>query len=66
MMPNQQDIAFRSYQIWEREGRPHGRDQEHWYRAERELTAEQAKPKAKTQAKAKAKTVADQTAPRSR
>jgi len=26
-----------AYQIWEREGRPHGRDQEHWNRAEAEI-----------------------------
>jgi len=32
-----------SYQIWEREGRPHGRDQEHWFQAEAELAREQAK-----------------------
>ena len=32
-----------SYQIWEREGRPHGRDQEHWFQAEVELAREQAK-----------------------
>lgn len=37
MMPTKQDIQHRSYQIWEKEGRPHGRDREHWFRAEREL-----------------------------
>jgi hypothetical protein len=30
-------IAERAYQIWEREGRPHGRDMDHWLQAEREL-----------------------------
>lgn len=35
--PSRSDIANRAYQIWEREGRPHGRDQDHWHRAEREI-----------------------------
>jgi hypothetical protein len=35
--PSHSDIANRAYQIWEREGRPHGRDQDHWHNAEREL-----------------------------
>jgi len=30
-------VRFRAYQIWDREGRPHGRDQEHWRHALREL-----------------------------
>ena len=33
-------IRERAYLIWEREGRPHGRDFEHWVRAEVELIAE--------------------------
>ena len=33
-------IQKRSYTIWEREGRPHGRDHEHWKLAESELLAE--------------------------
>jgi hypothetical protein len=32
-----QSTAQRAYEIWESEGRPHGRDQEHWARAEAEL-----------------------------
>jgi hypothetical protein len=32
-------VQIRAYQIWEAEGRPHGRDQAHWYQAERELSA---------------------------
>ena len=31
------EIARRAYALWESEGRPHGRDQEHWARAEREF-----------------------------
>jgi hypothetical protein len=30
---NHHDVATRAYYIWEREGRPEGRDQEHWFRA---------------------------------
>jgi hypothetical protein len=33
-------VRERAYQIWEREGRPHGRDFEHWVRAQVELTVE--------------------------
>lgn len=32
-------IRDRAYQLWEAEGRPHGRDQAHWLAAERELAA---------------------------
>jgi hypothetical protein len=31
------DIRIRAYQIWEEEGRPSGRDVEHWIRAVLEL-----------------------------
>jgi hypothetical protein len=31
------EIAERAYRIWEREGRPDGRDLDHWLRAEREV-----------------------------
>lgn len=31
------EIAKRAYSIWETEGRPNGRDLEHWFRAEGEL-----------------------------
>jgi hypothetical protein len=32
-----QKIRQRAYEIWEREGRPHGRDRIHWLRAEAEI-----------------------------
>jgi len=32
-----QSTAARAYTIWESEGRPHGRDAEHWARAEAEV-----------------------------
>jgi len=40
-------IRQRAYAIWESEGRPHGRAQEHWAAAERELGGGEAKPAAK-------------------
>ncbi len=33
------DIAQRAYEIWKESGCPNGKDQEHWFRAERELRA---------------------------
>jgi hypothetical protein len=33
-------IKERAYHIWIREGRPHGRDYEHWVQAQVELEAE--------------------------
>jgi hypothetical protein len=37
----EQHIRERAYHIWLEEGRPEGRDREHWQRAERELQPEQ-------------------------
>lgn len=33
-------IRERAYEIWVREGQPHGRDAEHWQMAEAEISAE--------------------------
>jgi len=33
MRDNEQSLRDRAYYIWEREGRPHGRDFDHWLRA---------------------------------
>lgn len=38
--PSEDEIRVRSYLIWEREGRPEGRSQEHWTRAKAELEIE--------------------------
>jgi hypothetical protein len=35
--PTAADVAVRAYEIYEREGRPDGRDLEHWALAEAEL-----------------------------
>jgi hypothetical protein len=37
------DVAKRAFEIWEREGRPEGRDMEHWLQAENELQNEAGK-----------------------
>jgi DUF2934 family protein len=41
-MSREQRIRERAYQIWESEGRPHGRQEEHWRRAEAEIDQELA------------------------
>ena len=35
-------IKERAYAIWLAEGRVHGKHQDHWHRAEREIAAEEA------------------------
>jgi len=41
MEPDQEArIRERAYEIWVREGRPHGRDAEHWQKAQAEIAAE--------------------------
>jgi len=34
----EREIRTRAYERWQQEGRPEGRDKEHWLAAERELT----------------------------
>lgn len=36
--PTQQEIAQRAYAMWEQEGRPYGRNLDHWLTAEKELS----------------------------
>jgi hypothetical protein len=40
-MPDEERIRRRAQEIWEREGRPEGRHEEHWARARREVEAEE-------------------------
>jgi hypothetical protein len=40
MMEKIDQVRNRAYQIWERKGRPQGRDLEHWLEAEREFEAD--------------------------
>ena len=37
-------IRSRAYELWESEGRPEGREVDHWLRAAQELAAEQERP----------------------
>lgn len=39
--PRDKEIERRAYEIWERNGRPEGREEEHWRQAEQELAGEQ-------------------------
>lgn len=48
---NYDGIKRRAYEIWERDGRPHGRDGEHWEQAEKELLDAAPGAQAKTRAK---------------
>ena len=32
-----EEIARRAHELWEQDGQPHGRDQEHWIEAEKQL-----------------------------
>jgi hypothetical protein len=40
----EQRIRERAYQIWIKQGQPHGRDREHWEQAEAELVSGTAPP----------------------
>ena len=40
-MPDEERIRRRAHAIWEREGRPEGRREEHWAQARREIEAEE-------------------------
>lgn len=48
-------VAVRAYEIWEKQGRPHGRDREHWLQAVAELAAIEAKRKPRATLKLPAK-----------
>jgi hypothetical protein len=50
---DRRDIELRAYLIWESEGRPHGREAEHWHRAEAEIFGVKKKAPAKKKAAAK-------------
>ncbi len=40
---DEERVHHRAYEIWERAGRPEGRDKEHWEQARREIAAENSK-----------------------
>jgi hypothetical protein len=43
-MSNEEHIRRRAHEIWERQGRPEGRQEEHWAQACREIATEQDAP----------------------
>ena len=51
-MPEQKkerkSVAERAYELWEKAGKPHGQDLEHWFQAEIELAKKGTKPRAKS------------------
>jgi hypothetical protein len=47
---SEEAIRQRSYEIWQREGCPEGKSEEHWFRARVELEAEQPKREYRTAA----------------
>lgn len=51
----QERISRRAHEIWEREGHPHGRHDEHWAQAEAEIRAEDSAGKPAGTARAAAK-----------
>ena len=64
-------IRQRAYALWQSEGHRHGRHEDHWHRAEREIAAEEAGPggaprRASRPQKTASKKSADATPARSR
>ncbi len=42
--PPAEKVALRAYQIWQESGCPEGKQEEHWFRAERELRGAHGRP----------------------
>jgi hypothetical protein len=49
MDSREEQIRARAHQIWEEEGRPEGRQQEHWERAAREIEAREGGGETRTE-----------------
>src|SRR4029077_4856122 len=58
-------IKQRAYALWQSEGHRHGRHEDHWHRAEREIAAEEAGPGALSKAPRRAARVAKPAAKKS-
>jgi len=66
-MPTQKnEIAERSYQIWEREGKPEGKHLQHWFQAIAELEEKSAPPKTSPKARRPASASQKAASPQSR
>jgi hypothetical protein len=57
-MIKHEDISQRAREIWEREGRPEGRDMQHWLQAEAELRRESEQGSARSRPSAEDHAVA--------
>lgn len=61
----QEWISKRAYTLWESEGRPHGRDAEHWEQAKKEFTLLQStkatKPAHRKKGEVKIASIASET-----
>jgi hypothetical protein len=67
MMPELENLVQkRAHEIWEQEGRPHGRHEEHWRQAAEEVTREIERMKADHQAGASDEGGAGEPAPKGR
>jgi hypothetical protein len=55
--PTHDEIARRAYAIFEQEGRPEGRELEHWLRAEAQLNAAPQSPTTTSAASARTTTI---------
>lgn len=51
-------IRERAYSLWEKSGRPHGLDKDHWFQAAREIALTVPPPGAVTRLRAAAKAAA--------
>jgi Protein of unknown function (DUF2934). len=52
-----EEIARRAHELWEQEGRPEGRDFDHWIEAERQLRGAPAQPESTADARAEARAI---------
>ncbi len=58
-MPDTESIIReRAYALWERSGRPHGRDKDHWFQAAKEVAITVPPPGAVTRLRQAAKAAA--------
>lgn len=59
MITNESAVRVRAYEIWESEGRPSGRETEHWLKALQDLAVAMATPTPKKAAAKKAEASSD-------
>jgi hypothetical protein len=57
--PTEDEISVRAYYLWERDGRPHGRDVDYWIKAKDQLNCERQQGATTTTKQAPAVAAAD-------